>query len=544
MQNVVNSMTPFFDPTDGKPLSAGRVTFVELNTDNVTRLIDIVNVDGVPMANPLALDDSGRFVFQPFAPDGVDFKMIVEKLVSAEPVQFQQVGIVYQKHGSAFTADLHGAPVVDDLSELRLLSPDFGKAIVLGYGSAGDFCPPRIFQWKEDDIAENYGTHVRSSVEGYENAGCWICEPEDSVDVRWFGINPASDHVDCLERLGYIKASYPYRTVFFTSGNYFLSDDVALYSVKADQARFNTTGAKNVVFTIDRFDGKGALFLAVDTQDSGSFRVIPKLKGIFYTSMCSGTINEFMTDSAMADVNVVVFDNGTLREGSAAREFQKKLVIVEGHDVPSSIRFVDSVKVDLKNKSTKVMNFYVGDNVAMVNGTYDDDERSDDPIPKLSVYFGMAEIMRLDPYDRLKIFIENVERSHVDHAFLKHVNYKCSGNRFYVESINASEVDLTDISTADSLGRSSYGDIAVVRGSIKIIEDPPSYEIAKVIINRDDYYRPDPFYDYVELGKDHALMFHCVGNYNPYAHGGPKPAMWIPFSHDIVINHVTPEPEE
>ena len=535
MQNVVNSMTPFFDPTDGKPLSAGHVTFVQLGTDNVTTLIDIRDIDNVPLANPLALDDAGRFVTQPFAPDGVDFKMIVEKLVTREPPTFQQVGIVYQKHGSAFTVDLHGAPVVDDLSELRLLSPDFGKAVVLGYGEAGDYCPPRIFQWKEDDIAENYGTHVRSSVEGYENAGCWICEPEDSVDVRWFGIDPASDHVDCLERLGYIKTSYPYRTVFFTSGNYFLSDDIALYSVKSEQARFNTTGVKNVVFTIDRFDGKGTLFRADDAQDSDSIRVIPKLKGILYTSMCSGTINEFMTDSAMADVNVVVFDNGTLREGAAAREFQKKLVIVEGHDIPSSIEFKDSVVLDLKNKRTMVQDLFVGDKLSIVNGTYTDLDRSPDPIPEVKVYFGSTEIARIDYYDRLKIVRELVETSEIMDASLHKVSYAISGNKYYVKA-NSLDVDLTDMTDADSLGRAEKGYIVIVEGYTDL-----SLNNAFVTIERHLYYQPTNFHIGFELGGKHAVMLICTLSYNPEAQGGPTPAHWVPLDANVTLTKVDDE---
>lgn len=535
MQNVVNSMTPFFDPTDGKPLSAGRVTFVELNTDNVTRLIDIVNVDGVPMANPLALDDSGRFVFQPFAPDGVDFKMIVEKLVTREPPTFQQVGIVYQKQGSAFTVDHHGAPVVDDLSELRLLSPDFGKAIVLGYGEAGDYCPPRIFQWKEADIAENYGTHVRSSVEGYENAGCWICEPEDSVDVRWFGIDPASDHVDCLERLGYVIASYPKKSVYFPYGSYYLSDDVAVNSVIMDGAKMYTTGVKDVVFTIGKLDNRGGLFYADDAVDSGSIRVIPKIKGIFYTSMCAGTINEFMTDSAMTDVNVVVFDNAYPREGAASREFEKKLVIVEGHDIFSSIEFKDSVIIDLKNKRTKVYNLYLGEKTSIVNSTYDDLDRSPDPIPCLKLFFGAAEILRIDGYDRLKVMRELVEKSEIFDAALHKVSYATSGNRYYVNT-SSLDVDLTDMTDADSIGRAKEGDMVIVEGYTDL-----SLNNAFVTIERHLYYQPTNFHIGFELGGKHGVALICTASYNPEAPGGPSPARWVPLDANVTLTKVDDE---
>ena len=537
MQNVVNSMTPFFDPTDGKPLSAGHVTFVQLGTDNVTTLIDIRDIDNVPLPNPLALDDAGRFTTQPFAPDGMDFKMIVEKLVSTEPVQFQQVGIVYQKHGSAFTVDLHGAPVVDNLSELRLLSPDFGKAVVLGYGEAGDYCPPRIFQWKEADIAENYGTHVRSSVEGYENAGCWICEPEDSVDVRWFGIDPASDHVDCLERLGYVIASYPNKSVYFPYGSYYLSDDVTVNSVIMDGARFRTTGAKDVVFTIDKLERKGGYFYADDTADSGSIRVIPKINGVFYTSMCAGTINEFMTSGAMADVNVVVFDNADLREGSAAREFEKKLVIVEGHNIPSSVAFKDSVVLDLKNKRTMVQDLFVGEKLSIVNGTYTDLDRSPDPIPEAKVYFGSTEILSVDFYDRFKVLKELVEYSEILELFMHRVHYSVSGNPYYVKSTDGTDVDLTDMTDYDSFGRASQGDVVIVEGwsTLSPLAD------CKVIYNRDLYYRPDKFYAYVELPVSHALAFICVRSYNGQAQGGPVSAKWLPLDANVTTHNVTEE---
>lgn len=333
MQNIANLLSPFFGK-DGLPVSGGRVHFVKPDCSAAPTdaedpdYIAIYDTDGMALANPLGLNDLGSFDTQPFAEDGIDFRMIVEaptgvpaELESEAPA-WSQLYIIDSK-AQKISVEWSGVASVGGLPDLRKADPSSSPVVVLGYSEAGDFCPARVFQWVENLYAENYGTHVRSTLSEYKSAGTWVCEPSGLVDVRWFGAEPGSG-VSASTSLSYAVDSHPNIPLYFPPGEYSLSSGLTAYSVICDRrARFSVLGGNSVTFnvrgffenrSIDTSKQAGAtgylpVFLAQSDNDSTSPRVIPCLYGTLRTSWLGGTLNEFLTGEALRNIDLLVFDD-------------------------------------------------------------------------------------------------------------------------------------------------------------------------------------------------------------------------------------------
>lgn len=518
MQNVINSMAPFTDPLSGLPLSGGRVSFVMLDTDDETRYIDINDVDGTSLENPLPLDDSGRFTEQPFVADGVDFKMIVEKPTGHDDPEWCLVEVIFQKHESVHV-DYSGSPVVDSLSELRSLEPENGTAIVLGYASAGDFCPVRVFQWVEEDLDENYGTQIKSSVEGAE--GTWICSVGDVVDVRLFGINPAQLSGDDSARLSIIADGYTDSAVYFPAGNYFLSQNITFASVILDKgACMRTTGERNVIFTAGHLENRGGKFYADDVADADSFRVIPRHDGFFRTSECVGTINEFLFSGYLADAEAIVFDNA-VTEGTHAKTFLDMLVIVkDGATLPTSLTFSHSTIIDLEGRRIITPNLRVG-KLSINNIEYEDEQQNLHTIVRF--FSGATTILDLTDGDKLHVYDAHFDQLEADAASVQALNFSvakmATDSPRYIES----NVDV------DVTGFGNAGEFALV---VNTKEGQINVTITKIT-----NYQPTNYHLHFPINSSNGVLLYCT-----ISHEDPNPdnptgvnASWIPVAANVVV---------
>lgn len=354
MQNVVNFMVPFFG-RDGKPIAAGRVHFVKTECDALSftdvqnsDYIDICTRNGTSIANPATLNDVGEFVLQPFVRnDNIDFKMIVDRPtgISADlndPTPAWETELIMVSKHQELTITYNGIACVNSLAELRDLAPGSAQVLVLGYNNAGDFCPPRIFQWTTTLYEENYGTHVRSNINSQYRKGTWVCEPNaDAIDVRWFGIDkPKSgwkyDIIDCAERVRLIISNYKNKksTLYFPAGDYYFGSAVTFNNVIMDGASFKKTGVNDsVILTLNNVDVRsGAHF------DDG---IIVRKKGILYTSWLDN-LNQL--DATSLDLLDYIIFNKTFdyNEYSLNTPIKnKKILVKKGIKLPQYLDLSD-----------------------------------------------------------------------------------------------------------------------------------------------------------------------------------------------------------
>lgn len=318
MQNVVNYLCPFF-LEDGRPNIAGRVHFVspdcsaapEEGTD--PDYIQIYAADGTTLlVNPMPLDSSGVFEQQPFVQDGIDYRMIVEAPTGIDDTPWRLLCIIDCKAKNV-NINYSGVPSCGSLAELRQTDPAVGKCLVLGYTSADDCCPARVFKWEETLLNENYGTHVRSTLAGQTNAGTWVCEPSGFVDARWFGLvegGTSDDLHDAATYLDRCHDAHPNIATYIPKGWYGLDAglDFSTLIMEKDVYLVPTIGS-NITLTIGTLENRGGFFCAVDPSDNSSNRVLPILaRGELRSSWMYGSINEFLTASVLANIDEVVFD--------------------------------------------------------------------------------------------------------------------------------------------------------------------------------------------------------------------------------------------
>lgn len=357
MQNIVNYQAPFID-LNGKPVSAGRVHFVDSGVSSVPSgssspdYITVYDKDGTELSNPLSLNDNGQFDIQPFAEDGIDFRMIVERPTGIPPqilddsMCWEQVCIIDVK-SQHIEVTYTGVNSVSGLSELRNTDPSIGTVVVVGYSESGDFCPPRIFQWVDELKDENYGTHVRSSVSGHESDGTWVCEPSGFLDVRWFGVNPsASDNSIAINRA---NDNYPSTALYFPAGEYTLANTVNLNSVILERlANFKTNNGSGVQFKCTFLENRGGKF---KSQGSGKV-VVPIVHGLFRTSWTdsNGKLDEFLNENSLQYIEEIVFDESRSVSSGSSISIENKIVsVMKGVSTPSVISFVDCVINRLAN---------------------------------------------------------------------------------------------------------------------------------------------------------------------------------------------------
>ena len=356
MQNVANYLCPFFG-LDGKPIVSGRVYFLKPNTsaqtfESLTELdsadfVTIKDKDGIALENPLSLDSLGRFEHQPFVDEQVDFKMVVcypTGLPSELHDETPSWDIAYTVFSKSQHVDvsISGTPTVPNIAALRLLDPTVGTALVLGYGSANDFCPPRVFKWVSPAETDNGGTKIRSSVTGHTTDGMWLLVPCDYVDVRWFGIAPNSTS-DCSAQVIAIADAYTTMPIYFPKGEYYLSSHVTMKSAIVDRlAIFYPLDAnEDIKFDVtESFENRGATF----SKDENDHIVYPKVKGVLRVSWLQSPIDAALSSTALANVDEVIFD-ATKTTSSMITIEKRRVLVKKGITFPSTVTLAPTCHV-------------------------------------------------------------------------------------------------------------------------------------------------------------------------------------------------------
>ena len=350
MQNVVNLLCPFF--RNRLPIVGGKVYFVKPTTtaQNFTQVagldfanyVAIYDKNHVLLENPLPLNEEGCFETQPFVNDGVEYKMIVcyptglPALLNDETPCWEVAYTIDSKTGSV---EIHydGVACVDSIYELAELDPDIGCAVVRGYASANDFCPPRLFEWVQGETNFNVGTHIRSTE---RNNGAWCAEPSGFVDVRWFGVNPDSNGADYTATIIGIAEDYPTIPIYFPSGSYYLSSHVVFMEAIAER-QANFYPASDVTYDLkfevkNMFDNRGVRFWS----NTNACVVYPKIKGVLHTSCFPSPANAALSESALADVDEIVIDsNIALENGSEVTVNNRKVLVKKNALIPDGLKF-------------------------------------------------------------------------------------------------------------------------------------------------------------------------------------------------------------
>lgn len=363
MQNSVNLKTPFLD-SDGFPLHAGRVRFVMDDTSG--ELIHIYDKDGTLIQNPLPLNELGVFQIQPFVEDGLSYRMLVEKdtgipQIPPETGNVWQVvdEIVFKAQGVEIGVD--GIPSVDGILELRALDPSAGSVVVKGYVDSDDQCPPRIFVWKSTVREDNGGTRIRSQVEGYESSGTWFLETNGEVDLRWFGYE-AGDGRDVASVISLIDSQHYGERIYFAPGTWAISTSVSVKSARLDMATikpYSETGEVKSFVCEDLKVSSGG-FSAYDAEDASSARIVPVTRGTLRSSWLVGTVNEFLTSSALADIDRIVFDS-IRSAGVESVTIENKFVEICDGVTLSGISFSDCVVMRLEDGKIEAVSFYASE---------------------------------------------------------------------------------------------------------------------------------------------------------------------------------------
>lgn len=347
MQNVVNLLCPFF--RNRLPIVGGKVYFVKPSTaaQNFSQVagidfadyVAIYDKNHVLLENPMPLNDEGFFETQPFVNDGVEYKMIVcyptglPALLNDDTPCWEVAYTIDSKTGSV-TIHYDGIACVDSISELSELGTECGIAVVRGYGSANDFCPPRFFEWVPDEDGFNRGTVIRSL---RDDSGAWVLQPNSHVDVRWFGVdqNGNSDYTEVLVEIAQDCADYP---VYFPAGTYRISNHLHFKNVIAERgAWFVPTEETNsdLKFEVERvFEDRGAKF-----QNNELSRVVyPVINGTLRTSLLPSPANAALTANALAGITELVVDSiVALESGSTVTVSNKKVLVRKNRQIPSGM---------------------------------------------------------------------------------------------------------------------------------------------------------------------------------------------------------------
>lgn len=338
MQNVVNYKTSFKDK-NGQTIVKGRVRFVSPKSDD--EFIVIKDFDGNPLKNPLPLNDKGEFLHQPFVDDGIDYKMIVEKDTSIPAPYGSEDATIFEKvdeiHSfyERVSVEIGGdITSVDSIEDLRKLDTKVGKALVLGYNYATDSCPMRVFVFKKENIAENYGTQIK--VDG----GTWIYNSDYPIDARCFGLFPnmESDCYGLLEKAFNGSKSSVVKSLYIPSGTYRISKS------------FDFTGVNVVLEKGVSFEKVGDLqtiyITLLDYVDYGCTfgnGVFPKfMSGTLYTSSIGSMLSEYFANNSVYEkVDRIVFDR--VNDAGTREAFVNDKTIISIADIPANIKPVNCV---------------------------------------------------------------------------------------------------------------------------------------------------------------------------------------------------------
>ena len=293
MKNIVNNSTPFFD-NSGNILSLGRIAIVAPNTDD--EYLNITNREGRPLQNPMFLSVGGFPMFDLYIEDGVSYDVQV----------YDSKGTLINTYYVENSDNKGSSPVssitsVGNVEALRNVDTAEGKVLVLGYSSAGDYCPPRVFTWNVGSYEDNAGTIIKSQK---NDSGAWILNESDVVDIRFFGVNPESEskesEISAFSRaVKYSKG----KTLYFPKGNYYFDSNFDFSGCNIVMEKgcfFNATSNMEVLVKVPSLETRGGLF----TEGAR-----PVVSGTLKTSLYRGYTAPFLAEQSVLDgVTEIVFD--------------------------------------------------------------------------------------------------------------------------------------------------------------------------------------------------------------------------------------------
>ena len=362
MQTFFNPTTPFFD-SEGKLLVNARVSFLDLETSS--SLIEITDNDGTALQNPLFTGSDGRLRLEngngapvvPCVADGLSYKVSVAMRTGVDPVViggilqnpeelYEDPYIEFVVTAAGSTAMAPNTAVVGSIADVRLAEKGLSTVICIGYYSAGD-CPARVFTWHDSvNPPSDNGINILRSPD--DNTGYWKMEEPSSGmwDVRMAGILTSrtaaqnSQQITALVNLVNGGTSTAVTTIYFPAGNWVLDTGFAFASLVIEKgANFKTAdNLADITVSVTELKNMGGKFCAYDLHTS-DHRVILATKGILRSSWLDGTINEFLTATALANVDEIIFDSITA-DGVALVTVSGKRVI-QKTALPDEITFQD-----------------------------------------------------------------------------------------------------------------------------------------------------------------------------------------------------------
>ena len=360
MQTFFNPTTPFFD-SEGKLLVNARVSFLDLETSS--SLIEITDNEGTALPNPLFTGSDGRLRMEngngapvvPCVADGLSYKVSVAMRTGVDPVViggilqnpeelYEDPYIEFVVTAAGSTAIAPNTAVVGSIADVRLAEKGLSTVICIGYYSAGD-CPARVFTWNNSvNPPSDNGINILRAPN--DNTGYWKMEEPSSGmwDVRMAGILTSrtaaqnSQQITALVNLVNGGTSTAVTTIYFPAGNWILDNGFWFKSLVIEYgAQFKPVDNDyNRIIKVEELENRGGKFCAYSDSSSAK-RVVLVTKGLLRSSWLDGSINEFLTVQALADVDEIIFD--TIKaDGVAEVEISGKRII-QKTALPDGITF-------------------------------------------------------------------------------------------------------------------------------------------------------------------------------------------------------------
>lgn len=258
---------------NGKPL-IGRVKFMEADASQFKHVYyEDEHGDETLAPNPCYTLQDGRLEHQIFLDYGV-YTCIVEKF-NGEDVssmtdyadddtywtELKRFKVYGGEEKNPASGDIDSG-FVDTIADLRLVDPTEHSVVsVIGYYTREDGIEPRTYVWEEEnDDAEDYGSTIVSSVQGFINAGRWkLCETP-VLAATTFGVFPqgrTNEEVDQISQKATALATFANESsvcskVAFESGRYYFAPGTRLSFLKEV-----ITGCTSSIQNTIRFDMDG-----------------------------------------------------------------------------------------------------------------------------------------------------------------------------------------------------------------------------------------------------------------------------------------------
>lgn len=326
---------------NGKPL-IGRVKFMEADASQFKHVYyEDEHGDETLAPNPCYTLQDGRLEHQIFLDYGV-YTCIVEKF-NGEDVssmtdyadddtywtELKRFKVYGGEAKNPASGDIDSG-FVDTIADLRLVDPTEHSVVsVIGYYTREDGIEPRTYVWEaENDDAEDYGSTIVSSVQGFINAGRWkLCETP-VLTATTFGVFPygtssasASDlSIKATALAAFANGSPVCSKVAFESGRYYFAPGTRLSFLKEV-----VTGCTSSIQNTIRFDMDGIQDLVEGETLDGTVEIA--FLGGLVTPQTSPIIEN-------GDYITIAFGAGTFRTSWINDRFRKHI------DASSSAMFV------------------------------------------------------------------------------------------------------------------------------------------------------------------------------------------------------------